>query len=284
MADHQPLVAMFRPNKPTPALAANRLSRWALFLRQFNYTIEYRKTSEHSNTDGCPQSTVRRIRSRFRHGRKYRWLGHRLYHRNTEFASETNRRRFVAEGVSSGSNSDEGHAIHERRLAREERWRWSSRDVPQNRCLSVCQDCLLYGARVVIPTKLQQQVLDLLHECHFGIQGMKQLARTPVYWPNIDSDILDLPAMSELRRTSVRTVESDRSSLDVTWEAVEPSSSVMESQNLVSVSRRVSSLETRFLESRLGLGLEGFWSRSRALRLETLHRLFFMKFCKKEFP
>jgi len=29
------------------------------------------------------------------------------------------------------------------------------------------------------------------------------------------------------------------------------------------------------------LGLEGF--RSRALRLETLHRLFFMKFCKKEF-
>jgi len=30
-----------------------------------------------------------------------------------------------------------------------------------------------------------------------------------------------------------------------------------------------------------GLGLEGF--RSRALRLETLHRSFFMKFCKKEF-
>jgi len=49
-------------------------------------------------------------------------------------------------------------------------------------------------------------------------------------------------------------------------------------------------LETRFwslglegLRSRLGLGLEGFRSRSRALRLETLHRLFFIKFCKKEF-
>jgi len=58
--------------------------------------------------------------------------------------------------------------------------------------LSVCHGCLLYGSRVVIPTKLRRQVLDLLHECHFGIQRMKQLARTAVYWPNIDSDILDL--------------------------------------------------------------------------------------------
>jgi len=58
--------------------------------------------------------------------------------------------------------------------------------------LSVCHGCLLYGARVVIPTKLRRPVLDLLHECHFGIQRMKQLARTAVYWPNIDSDILDL--------------------------------------------------------------------------------------------
>ena len=53
-------------------------------------------------------------------------------------------------------------------------------------------------------------------------------------------------------------------------------------------------LETRFLEfrsrsrrsqvsSHLGLGFEGFRSRSRALRLENLHRLFFVKFCKEFF-
>jgi len=39
VTDNQPLVAMCGPNKPTSALAANRLSRRALFLRQFNYTI-----------------------------------------------------------------------------------------------------------------------------------------------------------------------------------------------------------------------------------------------------
>ena len=45
-------------------------------------------------------------------------------------------------------------------------------------------------------------------------------------------------------------------------------------------------LETRFLKSpsrRSQDGLQGFLFRSRALRLETLHRLFFRTFCKKEF-
>ena len=60
----------------------------------------------------------------------------------------------------------------------------------------------------------------------------------------------------------------------------------MESRDLVSVSKRFSrpvfsSLGLEGLRSRLGL--KGFRFRSRALRLETLHRLFFMKFCKKEF-
>ena len=58
--------------------------------------------------------------------------------------------------------------------------------------LSVCHGCLLYRAQVVIPNKLRRQVLDLLHKCHFGIERMKQLARTDVYWPKIDSNILYL--------------------------------------------------------------------------------------------
>ena len=43
-----------------------------------------------------------------------------------------------------------------------------------------------------ILSTLRSQVLKLLHEGHFGIQKMKQLARTTVYWPNIDNDIVDL--------------------------------------------------------------------------------------------
>ena len=61
-----------------------------------------------------------------------------------------------------------------------------------------------------------------------------------------------------------------------------------ESRDLVSVSRRVSrpvfwSLGLGLEDLRSRLGLEGFRSRSRsrALRLETLHRSFFVKFWKE---
>ena len=57
---------------------------------------------------------------------------------------------------------------------------------------STLHGCLLYGTRVVNPSTLRPQVLKLLHEGHFGIQRMKQLAKTAVYWPSIDTDIVDL--------------------------------------------------------------------------------------------
>lgn len=58
--------------------------------------------------------------------------------------------------------------------------------------LSTEYGCLLHGSRVVIPATLKPQVLDLLHTGHFGMQRMKQLARTAVYWPRINDDIVNL--------------------------------------------------------------------------------------------
>ena len=55
--------------------------------------------------------------------------------------------------------------------------------------LSVEKGCVLRGARVTIPHGLRDEVLEELHADHQGMNRTKALARTFVWWPNVDKDI-----------------------------------------------------------------------------------------------
>ena len=55
--------------------------------------------------------------------------------------------------------------------------------------LSVCDDLVLYGARIVIPKASRREVLQRLHKPHQGIERSKQRARQLFYWPGMSSDI-----------------------------------------------------------------------------------------------
>ncbi|EYC13329.1 hypothetical protein Y032_0044g925 [Ancylostoma ceylanicum] len=54
--------------------------------------------------------------------------------------------------------------------------------------LSLVQGCVMLSDRVVVPETLRAVVLKELHTGHPGIVRMKSLARSYVYWPNIDED------------------------------------------------------------------------------------------------
>ena len=190
VTDHKPLTALFGPNKGTPPLAANRLARWALWLNQFDYSIEYRKTANHGNADALSRLPVGddcdfdreesgedldivcaiRVLS----------LQVKPLEANT-LRQETAKdpvlatvMRYVREGWPQKNTKMNADAEKFRKL---------------EDSLSVVHGCLVHGTRVVIPESLQPQILDLLHIGHFGIERMKQLARTAVYWPGIDSAI-----------------------------------------------------------------------------------------------
>ena len=75
---------------------------------------------------------------------------------------------------------------------------WSARvdgDKPyyeQRNELTFHQGCILWGMTVVIPDKLQDRVLKELHDGHLGVIKMKALARSYVWWPNINAQLEEL--------------------------------------------------------------------------------------------
>ena len=165
VTDHKPLLALFGPSKSTPALAANRLARWALMLSQYDYTIEYRKTSEHSNADvlsrlpsgpdsnfdgeedGADIDTICTVRTI---SLQLKPSDPGVLAKDTVIATVM---RYVREGWPPDKNSEEQTTHNDGQSYSVNAFRKLSDS------LSIVNGCLLYGSRVVIPVSLQPQVL-----------------------------------------------------------------------------------------------------------------------------
>ena len=64
---------------------------------------------------------------------------------------------------------------------------WSSRGE-----LTVVQNILLKGTRIVIPSSMRLQILDKIHEGHQGIAKCRERAKRSVWWPGLSREIQDL--------------------------------------------------------------------------------------------
>ena len=58
--------------------------------------------------------------------------------------------------------------------------------------LSTEDGCMLWGQRVIVPPSLQKDVLQELHVGHPEICRMKVLARSYIWWPNLEESIEDM--------------------------------------------------------------------------------------------
>ena len=51
LTDHKPLLGLFKEDRGTSQQASARIKSWSLFLSRYEYTLKFRRTTDHGNTD-----------------------------------------------------------------------------------------------------------------------------------------------------------------------------------------------------------------------------------------
>ena len=181
VTDHKPLLTILGPKKGLPTLAAARLQRWAILLSAYQYDIEYRSTTAHSNADGFSRLPLQ--------GQEI------VKHLSSESMFNLSQIEFLpidADKLRRATQTDPVLSkVRQYMLSG-----WPDAICPELKPyatrhyeLTVEAGCLLWGMRVVVPESCRKGVLGELHISHPGMVKMKSLARVHVWWPGIDKSI-----------------------------------------------------------------------------------------------
>lgn len=189
--DHRPLVRIFGSKKGIPTYTANRLQRFALTLQLYDMAIEYIPTGSFGNADVLsrliqnhakpePEYIIASIELEqdLRSVAVNALLTFPIRFRDIAlYTQQDPSLQKVYKYVRDGWPSDVSYGTELARL------------YDRRESLANVDGCILFGERVVIPEKLRSRCLNQLHRGHPGIQRMKAIARSYVYWPKLDDDI-----------------------------------------------------------------------------------------------
>ncbi|EYC39146.1 hypothetical protein Y032_0673g1398 [Ancylostoma ceylanicum] len=187
---HTPLLAIYGSRKGLSTYGANRLLRWSLILRGYDFTIEYRKTANFGQVDALS----------------------RLIAEQTTPSEDVAIAQVVQEAEANcrvitgtlpvdikmiaGKSAKDDTLKNVISYVQKDKWpNEPSVDVARyfalRQSLAIQDDCLFFGPRLVIPSKLRRRVLQLSHDGHPGTTRMQMLARSYVHCTNITKDLED---------------------------------------------------------------------------------------------
>ena len=174
-------MVIFNPRKGIPLLSAARLQRWSVILSAYDYTIVFKPTQLHGNVDGLSRLPL------FVNRETKELLEPSIFN-----VSQIENLPVTAIQLRAATRQDS--ILAKVLIYIKHGWPtevpehlkpyWSRRTE-----ITVEDDCLMWGICVIVPKKLQKAVLQELHQTHLEIEWMKKVARSYVWWTNIDKDI-----------------------------------------------------------------------------------------------
>ena len=182
VTDHKPLTTIFRSKKGIPTVTAARLQRWAILLVAYQYQIEFRSTNQHSNADGLSRLLLKES------------------HADENSSAQASKVNLMQLNSIPMTSADLRQTTRKDRLLSKV-YRYTLHGWPAKVDkelqpyfagrleITVEDECLLWGIRVIIPQKFQVQLLKELHISRQGTVRMKALSRRHIWWPGIDKAI-----------------------------------------------------------------------------------------------
>lgn len=184
ISDHKPLQHLFSESRVTPTLASARIQRWSLTLAAYNYKIQFKPGSQHSNADMLSRLPLPDSPAQIP-----------IPGETILLLDMLNSLPVTAENIKQWTSRDP--VLSRVRDMLLQGWQFTNDPdfKPYQRRkdeLSVHNGCVLWGSRVVVPPPGRVKITKELHEGHPGVNRMKALARSFVWWPQLDSELENL--------------------------------------------------------------------------------------------
>lgn len=180
--DQKSLTTIFNHNREINHLYANRLKRYALYLSNFDYTIEHIKGKDNEVADCLSRLPIKVDNTEDDDG------SDKIYFTNYQIPIDN--KKIIEE-------TDRDLTLNQ--IKNFIQTQWPSKITPNIKPyydhrleLHIINGCLMLGHKIIIPNSLQQQVLNELHSTHEGIVRTKAMARSYLWFPNLDKRIEEM--------------------------------------------------------------------------------------------
>ncbi|XP_012532687.1 uncharacterized protein K02A2.6-like [Monomorium pharaonis] len=181
--DNQPLARILGSKRGIPIMAARRLQSYVIFLSAFRFRVEYVPLTKNV-ADGfsrlpMPEKKTKENKAEMTYlkyvvDQNFVCFDYKQIARETRRDKElTQTTKYIMLGWPHRKNIPDHLQKYE--IRKDE--------------LTIEENCLMWGYHVIIPKKLQEEVLSELHATHVGIVRIKSIARSFFWWPRIDQDI-----------------------------------------------------------------------------------------------